>query len=123
MCADNSQEAKGSSGIIADARIRVRGIFGIEIEADDGETFGYQRGQRTTVKFTARLQRDGNLALKTEVIDAGYGQLRVRVVSYSSAGKVLVDSTPLPTALPLRSFSWQCTGPTLSVRASAPFPV
>ena len=94
-----------------------------DYSADDGETFGYQRGQRTTVKFRARLLRDGTLALNAGLVASGYGSLRVRVVSYSDAPNLSVPSNGDGKMRPLRPFSWQCSGSRLPVRISATFDI
>ncbi|HEX2860262.1 MAG TPA: TIM-barrel domain-containing protein [Lacunisphaera sp.] len=89
--------------------------------ADDGLSFGYQRGQRTTVRFRARLARNGGLAVAVEPLAAGYGPLRVRIVSYAGPGKLSLTTPRGATIRALRPFRWQATGHPLSVHASSRF--
>jgi alpha-glucosidase len=94
-----------------------------EYSADDGESFAYQRGQRTTVRFRARLARDGTLTLRVDPRRVGYGPLRVRVVSYASADRLRLVTPSGPRLLALRPFSWSATGARLAPQASPWFTV
>lgn len=100
-----------------------RGEAACEYSADDGATFAYQRGRRTTVRLRIRNARDGSLALGVEKLRAGFGSLRVRVVSYSSAGQLILATASGGRCLALRPFSWQATGRRLKARATVWFTV
>ena len=96
-----------------------RGGASCEYSADDGETFGYARGQRTTVCFHARVARDGTLTLRIEPVASGYGPLRVRVVTYTSARTMVLVNPAGRTEVPTRNFAWRATGGKLAARATA----
>ncbi len=90
-----------------------------EYAADDGETFAYRRGRRTTVRYRARLARDGTLAVTAEARQSGFGPLRVRLVCYAGTDRAVLATGRGPRSLALRPFSWRATGGRLDARASA----
>ena len=100
-----------------------RGESVCDYSADDGETFAYQRGERTTVRFFARIERGGAITLRVEFKQEGFGPLRVRVVAFTKRGQLNLVTSIGARLLPLRPFSWQATGEKLRARASAVFSV
>ena len=90
-----------------------------EYSADDGETFGYERGQRTTVRFRVRVARAGAVTLRVEPVASGYGRLRVRFVLYTGARSVALVTPAGRTEVPTRNFTWRATGVKLTARATA----
>jgi alpha-glucosidase len=103
--------------LILDATTRSAAVG--EYSADDGETFGYERGQRTTVRFHAKAARDGTITLRVEPVLAGYGRLRVRLVTYTGARSVVLITPAGRSEVATRNFTWRATGHALLVRASA----
>lgn len=93
--------------------------------ADDGLGFGYQRGARTTVIFRARRDAAGALTLRAETTAAGFGPLKVRVVTYSSDRAMQLGAARGAPArkLPLKPHRWQATGRPLTAHISAPFEI
>ncbi len=97
---------------------RDRSAHEFTYHSDDGLSFGYQRGERTSVTFSARRRGDGSLDLRARFLARGFGSLRVRFVTYGP-DKVLhfaADETHRP--LRLRVHRWQATGRSLSARIS-----
>jgi alpha-glucosidase len=90
-----------------------------EYSADDGLSYAYRRGKRTTVRFRARLTRTGTLAVTAGPLSSGFGPLRVRLVSYAGAGAFTLTSPAASTTRLLQPFAWQATGRKLSAHASA----
>ena len=63
-----------------------------ELASDDGAGFGYRRGERTRVAYTAKS--DGRtLRITTRTLEDGYGPLELGFVLYGDFKKVLVNRT------------------------------
>lgn len=58
--------------------------------ADDGESYNYRRGKRTEVRIRAKAIK-GELALSTETLADGYGQVRIEFVLHDTFKKVTVN--------------------------------
>ena len=87
--------------------------------ADDGRTFGYERGERTRVRCVAERGKDG-LSLKVEDADYGYGPLRVRFVVYGKDKTLNVTQGGKTRAVKLSPNSWSFTGNKLRSMRSGP---
>ena len=59
--------------------------------ADDGLSFGYQRGERTRLRVRV-VAADGHLAIETQVLEEGYGPISVALVLHAEPRSVRVDS-------------------------------
>ncbi len=59
--------------------------------ADDGLSFGYQRGERSSVTITAAIA-DDVLTITTEILTQGYGHIDIRFVCYDDFEQVLVNN-------------------------------
>jgi alpha-glucosidase len=87
--------------------------------ADDGLTYGYQRGARQVVGFTA--QRFGNvLALSVVTHQSGWKALRVRLVGYDGVQNMECTVNGVTQTPPISSTAWTCSGSPLAVAISAP---
>jgi alpha-glucosidase len=57
---------------------------------DDGNSFQYQKGKRSTMAFTAEV-RNGCLYIETELKENGYGDLDFSLVCYDHFDKVVLN--------------------------------
>lgn len=87
--------------------------------ADDGATFGYRRGERTSVEFVICRGRNG-LVVKAEDSVFGYGPLRVRFVTYSKEKSLTLVEGKSSRTVALSEGSWSFTGNKLRVCKSRP---
>lgn len=61
--------------------------------ADDGETFNYRKGKRSSVKVTMTVSA-GALAITTTDVQTGYGAINMRFIVYAKFTKVTVNGKP-----------------------------
>ncbi|MDZ4815735.1 MAG: glycoside hydrolase family 31 protein [Verrucomicrobiota bacterium] len=61
-----------------------RGKYTIEYSFDDGATFDYTKGKRSTVQFTAQV-RNGRLCVEVDTLAHGYGDCEFECVTYDPA--------------------------------------
>ncbi len=91
----------------------------MEYVADDGLSYGYQRGARSVYRFTAR--REGNvLALQVRVLQAGWKPLRLRVVGYAGASALRLQVGEQTSHLALSPYTWNFSGGALAAAGCAP---
>lgn len=91
--------------------------------ADDGETFGYQRGTRTSVEFLVRRKSDASLEITYRELAGGFGPLNVCVVDYVRSRQLRVSDGRESRLLEMKPHSWQATGVVLKTTASSFFSV
>lgn len=89
--------------------------------ADDGLSFGYERGERTSVEFHASRSRDGRLQLRLRSLASGFGALRVRLVTYGGDRRATLVDRDIARTLPLVAHRWRATGRPLLARISPAF--
>lgn len=85
--------------------------------ADDGESFAYRKGRRSSVSVTATL--DGDTAHVT--VKAGsrtWKPLKLRIVLYAPARRLIVNGKPAR----LTKFAWKATGANLHCLRSPTIP-
>jgi hypothetical protein len=66
----------------------------LTVHADDGSSFGYKNGERTTVAVTARVKGD-TLSITTRTLQNGYGDLPLGFVLYGNFKSVTVNRKPV----------------------------
>ncbi|HVU36226.1 MAG TPA: TIM-barrel domain-containing protein [Opitutaceae bacterium] len=86
--------------------------------ADDGISFAYRRGERSTVDFRARLDDSGTLEISAASISRGYGPLSVRIVTYPGVRRVVFVDGKRRQPLATERFAWRATGRELAGRRS-----
>jgi alpha-glucosidase len=86
---------------------------------DDGLSFAYQKGKRTTAKFTAFVE-DDTLLLTVDDYHPGFRPLSVQVVLHDRFDRVVLVHKGRRQLLPLKSSRVQLTGRALSVKLTAP---
>jgi alpha-glucosidase len=92
-----------------------RGAAAGEVVADDGISFGYRDGQRTSCGIRAQVV-GRRLQITIEDFRAGWRPLRIRVVAYGDfAGCDLITAAG-SKALPLARHRWTCAGGPLACR-------
>ena len=62
-----------------------------EYVSDDGESYGYQKGKRSSLKLTAHVEADGTLAISAEQTQKGFGDIRFAVVTYDRFPRVTIN--------------------------------
>ncbi|CAM2979735.1 TIM-barrel domain-containing protein [Rariglobus hedericola] len=85
---------------------------------DDGLSFAYQKGKRTTATFTARVE-DGALVLTVDNYQPGFGPLSVQVMLHDRFQSVVFVHKGRRQSLPLTSARVKLTGRALSVKCTA----
>jgi hypothetical protein len=90
----------------------------IHYYADDGETLGYERGERTECLIEVFANPAGELEVKIKPIAAGHRPLSIRIVVYDQFSRVRVTKAENVLILPLRPFNWRFTGRPLQVEAT-----
>lgn len=93
-----------------------RGQAEYTYRADDGESYGYQRGERTTARFAIAAAKN-KLEVRVLGDDShpgeasyGYGGLRVCFVAYAGHRRVILRSDESARDLPLHPHTWTMTG-------------
>jgi alpha-glucosidase len=69
----------------------------VHYRADDGISYDYRRGVRSEMKLTM-VAVDGNVAISTEMITAGFGPIEVGFVVHGGSRSVRVNGRQLPAA-------------------------
>lgn len=87
--------------------------------ADDGETYAYQRGGRTTIGLKARRDRAG-LTLRTTKQAEGFGPLRVRLVTYGRDRDITVVTEGDNCAYTTRPRQWRFAGVPIACQCTKP---
>ena len=91
----------------------------LDYVADDGLTYGYQRGERNVYRLTATRSGDV-LTVDVSALQTGWKPLRLRVVGYCGASSVQLRVGDKHSTLPLTPFVWNFSGGALSAAGSAP---
>jgi alpha-glucosidase len=86
---------------------------------DDGLSFAYRKGKRTTVTFNATVEA-GTLVLTVAGYLAGFRPLSVQVVLHDNFKQVVLMHKGRRQSLPLKSARTQLTGWALSVKITTP---
>jgi alpha-glucosidase len=100
-----------------------RGRAACVYHADDGVSFGYRRGERTSVGFDLRVARDGQIGLRATPRARGYGRLRVKLVLYGDVARATLTTPSGSRVLALTPLRWRAAGGTLHTRASVFFEI
>ncbi len=85
--------------------------------ADDGLSYGYQRGARSVYQFTARRVGDV-LNLQVTVLQSGWKPLRVRVVGYAGAQTLDLRVAEQTQTMALTPMAWNFSGGALAAASS-----
>ncbi|MFN3167387.1 MAG: TIM-barrel domain-containing protein [Phycisphaeraceae bacterium] len=85
--------------------------------ADDGESFGYQRGERTTARLLVRREAE-SVVVEVDQLATGYGPLRVRFVLYSKEQSLTLSQAGKARSVKLSPASWSFTGNKLTIHKS-----
>ena len=105
-------------------RTDTAGEHRLDYVCDDGETFAYRRGERTSATFSAEVvpgvaKTKPVLRLTISDVKTGWKPLKLRVVAYDAFSRVeVVRACARAKALPLTPHTWVFTGAKLSARAS-----
>lgn len=94
-----------------------KGAFAGAYAFDDGLGFGYQKGERSTARFTARVIR-GEFVLTIDDYAPGYRPLELQLVLHGGFKRATLVHAGKRTSLPLRSGKVRLTGRPLPVRRS-----
>jgi alpha-glucosidase len=89
----------------------------LDYVADDGLSYGYQRGARSVWRL--RVRRFGNrLDLNVNTVQTGWKALQLRVVGYDGADRVSVNVDGKLSTFALASGTWRMSDGELSVSIS-----
>jgi alpha-glucosidase len=91
-------------------------------EFDDGLSFDYRRGQRTSCHFAVRVVDNRTLAVEILATPA-YRPLRVRLIIYDRFDRAICKTKAASTTQPLVPHRWRFLSRALATRASAWFEV
>lgn len=90
--------------------------------ADDGQSYGYQRGARSAC--TLRARREGEVIhLTVEKLQSGWKPLRMRIVAYDGAATAMVTTADGTQRQALAPHRWTFTGEPLAASIGAAFAV
>ncbi|MEM7681291.1 MAG: TIM-barrel domain-containing protein [Planctomycetota bacterium] len=105
-----------------------RGKAAYTYHADDGQSFDYRKGARTTLAFEVR-RKDTGIDVAVQTLASAYGPVKVRFVLYAPSRRLTVThDTATPAGNParrertpaLKPYRWSFTGKPLSARRSTP---
>lgn len=85
--------------------------------ADDGASYAYRRGLRTTVDFEIQRKK-GGITAKTTVKSSGYGPVKIRFVIHSNEKAMALTLGGKRRDVAMKPGSAQLTGPKLAVSQS-----
>jgi alpha-glucosidase len=89
----------------------------LDYVADDGLSYGYQRGARSVYRLQAR--REGAaLLLDVEVLQGGWKPLRLRVVGYDGVTTLQLRTGGQTVSMPLSPMTWHFSGGALAAMTS-----
>ena len=94
----------------------------LDYVADDGLSYGYQRGARNLHRLTATRAGDV-LTLNVTALQTGWKPFRLRVVGYGGASSVQLRVGDKTFTLVLTPFEWNFSGGALAAASSAPIDV
>lgn len=95
-----------------------RGAARYTYVADDGQSYGYQRGEQTRITFEAR-QHGGKLTLHAIGEGYGYGPIRIRFVVYGKAKELTLRAGNARRGVTLKPASITLTGGKIPISKSA----
>jgi alpha-glucosidase len=82
----------------------------LDYAADDGLSYGYQRGERS--RCTLRARRDGSvLKLRVDNVHATWKPLRLRVIGYDGAQSAEISTSAGTVTQSLKPYRWVFSGP------------
>jgi alpha-glucosidase (family GH31 glycosyl hydrolase) len=90
----------------------------LDYVADDGLSYGYQRGARNVYRMTATRAGDV-LMVDVSAVQTGWKPLRLRVVGYDGASSVQLRVGGKTSTLALSPFEWNFSGGALAAATSA----
>ncbi len=91
----------------------------LDYVADDGLSYGYQRGARSAYRL--RVRRSGNtLLVNVHSLKSGWKAMRLRVVGYDGADRVAFEVNGETSTLTLRPNPWRLSGGELFAAISEP---
>ena len=88
---------------------------------DDGESFDFQKGARTRLRFKFQLDQ-GRLEGSVRTLAGGYGAARVRVVAYGHPRGLRFSRDGVTRDYPLAPHTWTAAGTPLKAWISPPIP-
>jgi alpha-glucosidase len=100
------------------AFVRPGGTATIDYRWDDGASFAYRTGKRSSVRFTAAA-RGKVLELSAETLASGAGALRVAVVVHGACTAVALTHGETVKVLKTAAGTWKALGKTLRTRQTA----
>ena len=89
----------------------------LDYVADDGLSYGYQRGARNVYRLTATRAGDV-LTLDVSALQTGWKPLRLRVVGYDGASSLQLRVGDKASTLALTPFEWNFSGGLLPAATS-----
>jgi hypothetical protein len=90
----------------------------LDYVADDGLSYGYQRGERSQYRIEAKRQGD-SLVVNIQVLQSGWRPLRLRVLGYDCAKQVEFTAGGSTTTLALEPTPWRMSGGLLPATGSS----
>ncbi len=92
----------------------------LDYVADDGQTYGYQRGERSHWRISAR--REGNtLHVHITTLQSGWRALRLRLVGYDGAHAAVIRTATGTHTQTLQARRWRCSGQDLEAQMGVDF--
>ena len=89
----------------------------LDYVADDGLSYGYQRGERSHYRIEAR-RIGGTLRIAVKVLQSGWKPLRLQVVGYDGASTVEITVNQKTESLQLAEHTWRMSGGSLLAACS-----
>ena len=89
----------------------------LDYVADDGLSYGYQRGERSHYRIEATRKGD-TLTVKVQVLQSGWKPLRLQVVGYDGASNVEMTVNQKTQSLQLAEHPWRMSGGSLLATCS-----
>jgi hypothetical protein len=86
--------------------------------ADDGLSYGYQRGVRSAYRMVARREGD-TCRLSVDILQAGWKPLRLRCVVYDGVSDVRLTVGETSSSIALAPHTWTFSGGALVCSMSA----
>jgi alpha-glucosidase len=91
------------------------GSFLYLYECDDGESYAYTRGERTSVRFNVTA-KNGSLAVAMTPIASGYGDISVSLFLYDDFGDVTMLCDGVAVLLVSEDAAWRISGAKVKCR-------
>ena len=90
----------------------------LDYVADDGLSYGYQRGERSHYRFEVRRTGDA-LSVEVNVLHNGWKPLRLRIVGYDGVTAMSLSRDGASAPLVLQPHPWKLSGGSLQAVMSA----